>query len=1039
MFQHDLQHTGRSPFKGPENPELKWQFQVEGTPSSPAIGADGTIYLPTGWLNGDTIGYLYAINPDGTQKWRYQFEGLPSNTTPAIAADGTIYVHMNGNEGNIAAPEKLYAINPDGTLKWRYQTSVALTSYTQSSPAIGSDSTIYFGSQNTGFYAVNPDGTLKWAQTISSSSITSSPVIAHDGTVYIVDPFYLAAFSPDGSLLWNYHLADSTVSYDASPSISSDGTVYIGKGNELQAINPDGTLKWKYLLTESPMGVSQTPAIASDGTVYISMEVSDFDIDGVLHAVNPDGTIKWKRESPRNGGGVPSASAVIDYNGGIYYNESAVMYTNLASVSALNSSGSIIWTLPYTSSWLYAISHVDANQGSPIASDGTLYISNWWSKTLEAYSDSYKLTVSKSGTGSGTVTADTGTITWTGNNGTAVYDYNTSVTLTATADADSTFVGWGGGDDCLDGQVTMNADKNCRAIFRSLDTSVFSPVACSDGKIDAIIDDFEDASLWSTCYVVAGVSCPTLTSVGGCSGNSLAISYDLTTEPIENGWFVITRTFPAPIDLSDYTHLRIALRGSNINAHHTFEIKLVNHVGDSDYTYLRKVESVTDLSVWCPLYIDFNEFTCGNVQTCNSQFPLDVSAITRIEIAVSRCVEDGTECESPSENTNVFYLDELSAVDLRPVSGNRLVQTSPEEVVPIPDLRSSTANAIYNHQDVTDLVPAWFDESPANYNTYAEAIALHLFIDEYERTDNAAYSNAANRLAEKLIALQIPNGKLNEGAWFTDYKNDAGGIVPNDPSCTGDESLTPDIDRCSWIGNTGWAVIALARLQNSGIYPDVTALSSSIDKAASWIVSQIGRISEYPGLVTEGMEGNISAYFGLIAAGRASEASQIGDNIYLYGWDVTEQRMKIGAKSSDYATAMDVSGSWGAQFLRHIGKTAEALFSQEYAATILRTTSFDTNNFAGSIVKGYGDIAGPWTMTVEFGAQAAAAGILYSNYIMEQIYLLQHADGSFPGSTDNWYGGTVAPWTTTMTGVAPTAWVYFAQNGDPSVHALDLI
>lgn len=141
--------------------------------------------------------------------------------------------------------------------------------------------------------------------------------------------------------------------------------------------------------------------------------------------------------------------------------------------------------------------------------------------------------------------------------------------------------------------------------------------------------------------------------------------------------------------------------------------------------------------------------------------------------------------------------------------------------------------------------------------------------------------------------------------------------------------------------------------------------------------------------------------------------------------------MKIGVQPSAYATAMDTAGSWGVEFLRCIGKEEDALSSQAYAATVLRTTSFDTNNPAKALVEGYGDIAGPWTMTVEFGAQGAAAGILDSNYIMQQIYLLEAPDGSFPGSTDNWFGGTVAPWTTKWTGVAPTAWVYFAQNGDP--------
>ena len=56
-------------------------------PSSPAIGSDGTIYI------GSNDDNLYAVNPDGTEKWRYVVPGRrPVRASPAIASDGTIYV-----------------------------------------------------------------------------------------------------------------------------------------------------------------------------------------------------------------------------------------------------------------------------------------------------------------------------------------------------------------------------------------------------------------------------------------------------------------------------------------------------------------------------------------------------------------------------------------------------------------------------------------------------------------------------------------------------------------------------------------------------------------------------------------------------------------------------------------------------------------------------------------------------------------------------------------------------------------------------------
>jgi len=87
MFHHDLAHTGLSQYDtSTNNGSEKWAFTIKGyTVSSPAIGADGTIYVGYG---GTGIADLYAINPDGTEKWAFITGELL--TSPAIGADGTI-------------------------------------------------------------------------------------------------------------------------------------------------------------------------------------------------------------------------------------------------------------------------------------------------------------------------------------------------------------------------------------------------------------------------------------------------------------------------------------------------------------------------------------------------------------------------------------------------------------------------------------------------------------------------------------------------------------------------------------------------------------------------------------------------------------------------------------------------------------------------------------------------------------------------------------------------------------------------------------
>ena len=85
---------------------------------------------------------LYAVNPDGNNKWSLT-TGDVVFSSPAIGADGIIYVGSDDN--------KLYAIKPDGTLKWTFSTG----DWVDSAPAIGAEGTIYVGSFDNKLYAIS--------------------------------------------------------------------------------------------------------------------------------------------------------------------------------------------------------------------------------------------------------------------------------------------------------------------------------------------------------------------------------------------------------------------------------------------------------------------------------------------------------------------------------------------------------------------------------------------------------------------------------------------------------------------------------------------------------------------------------------------------------------------------------------------------------------------------------------------------------------------------------------------------------------------
>ncbi|KLO21594.1 hypothetical protein X275_08630 [Marinitoga sp. 1197] len=85
--------------------------------------------------------YSFKYIDLGVLKWNFKTNSFISYSSPAIDIDNVIYV--------VSWDNYLYAINHDGTLKWKIRTNSFI-----SSPAIGNDGTIYIGSNDGYLYAI---------------------------------------------------------------------------------------------------------------------------------------------------------------------------------------------------------------------------------------------------------------------------------------------------------------------------------------------------------------------------------------------------------------------------------------------------------------------------------------------------------------------------------------------------------------------------------------------------------------------------------------------------------------------------------------------------------------------------------------------------------------------------------------------------------------------------------------------------------------------------------------------------------------------
>jgi hypothetical protein len=149
--------------------DTKWEFWAGhgALNSSPAIGADGTLYV------GSDDGNLYALDGTvGAPKWAF-LTGDSVYSSPAIGADGTVYVgSLDGS---------LYALDGSTGLKrWEFATGDSV----YCSPALGVDGSVYIGSRDKKIYALDgKTGAKRWDFT-TEGEVFSSPAIGADGAVY---------------------------------------------------------------------------------------------------------------------------------------------------------------------------------------------------------------------------------------------------------------------------------------------------------------------------------------------------------------------------------------------------------------------------------------------------------------------------------------------------------------------------------------------------------------------------------------------------------------------------------------------------------------------------------------------------------------------------------------------------------------------------------------------------------------------------------------------------------------------------------------
>jgi hypothetical protein len=499
MFQGNPRHTGVAyPSLGGISAALLaevWSYTTDnvigpGSASLADIDGDGELEVLIGTANFASTGGLYALESDGSYKWKYQTGDYGTYDTPNIAdvdGDGRMEIAFVSYAG------KIVLLEDDGTAKWVVDKASAGTR-SLLADLEGDGSIEVVAGAASKIWCLDANGVELWNRAYTvGTSIAFADVDGDGGSELVFSAIgtgTVVALNADGSTQWVSSPAatqDYQVSLAIVNDISGDGKpdVIVGcRDKYVYAYSgADGSRLWSYATVGRVFGIA-VGDIEGDGNEEIVATATKGDgIESYVYLLDKSGSLLLSHNviGAKYYSTAPTPAIVDIDKDGVLDVVVASQNKNFYALSGID--GSELWSFTWTIGGLDASSPAIAD----LDGDGTMDIVFATGNAVHTITVlKYPLTISVSPVGGGTTNPSAGTYQ---------YESGSSVDVTATAASGYTFDSW-----FLDGTnagslnpitVTMNAPHNLVAQFLS-PKAIKSNVLAELQALRATVTDKED-------------------------------------------------------------------------------------------------------------------------------------------------------------------------------------------------------------------------------------------------------------------------------------------------------------------------------------------------------------------------------------------------------------------------------------------------------------------------------------------------------------------------------------------------------------------